>query len=297
LFQLVDAFYEEVKGSWEDRFERRYGFWRGAVEDAVYAFLDCGILDHGFARVRCDECRAEFLVAFSCQRRGFCPSCAAKRGAMFGPLLAEEVLDEVGHWRHSGFSAHNAVTVVAGARAGIERLGRCLLRSPVAVERLSFEPGSRQVHYRQKGGQGLGGHVETFEPAEFLARLLQQVPEPRLHQVRYYGRYSNVSRAHRDVPGDGPERAEQGLGISSSPGAEPDAAERRRLRRLWARLIRRVYEVDPLLCHECGGSMRILAFILDRGAVRKMLAHLAAKGAGSGRAPPPAQPSSSSLAS
>jgi len=36
-----------------------------------------------------------------------------------------------------------------------------------------------------------------------------------------------------------------------------DAAERRRLRRLWARLIRRVYEVDPLLCHECGGSMRI----------------------------------------
>ncbi|HVR44378.1 MAG TPA: transposase zinc-binding domain-containing protein [Thermoanaerobaculia bacterium] len=41
--------------------------------------------------------RAEFLVAFSCQRRGFCPSCAAKRGAMFGALLADEVLEEVGH--------------------------------------------------------------------------------------------------------------------------------------------------------------------------------------------------------
>jgi hypothetical protein len=133
--------------------------------------------------------------------------------------------------------------------------------------------------------------------ADAAHQALRDGAEPRLHQVRYYGRYSNVSGAHRDVPGDGPERAEQGLGISSSPDAEPDAAERRRLRRLWARLIRRVYEVDPLLCHECGGSMRILAFILEPGAVRKMLAHLDAKGGGSGRAPPPAQPSSGSLAS
>ena len=209
-------------------------------------------------------------------------------------LLSQERIDLLLSWRHSGFSAHNAVTVVAADRAGIERFGRYLLRSPVAVERLSFEPGSRQVHYQQKGGQGLGGHVETFEPAEFLARLLQHVPEPGLHQVRYYGRYSNVSRAHRAVPGG---EAEQELGISSSSDAEPDASERRRLRRLWARLIRRVYEVDPLLCQGCGGTIRILAFILEPGAIIKILAHLAARGGGSGRAPPPAQPSSSSLPS
>jgi hypothetical protein len=43
--------------------------------------------------------------------------------------------------------------------------------------------------------------------------------------------------------------------------------------------------------------MRILAFILEPGAVRKILAHLAARGGESGRAPPPAQPSSSCLAS
>ncbi|HVR31046.1 MAG TPA: hypothetical protein VMS86_16105, partial [Thermoanaerobaculia bacterium] len=35
LFRLVDAFYDEVKGHWEEHFERRYGFWRGSVEDAV----------------------------------------------------------------------------------------------------------------------------------------------------------------------------------------------------------------------------------------------------------------------
>lgn len=96
LYALVDECYDEVKGSWEERFERRYGFWRGTIEDAGFAFLDCGIYDNGFARVGCQECRAEYLVAFSCQRRGFCPSCAAKRGAHFGPFLAEEVLEDVG---------------------------------------------------------------------------------------------------------------------------------------------------------------------------------------------------------
>ncbi len=36
----------------------------------------------------------------------------------------------------------------------------------------------------------------------------------------------------------------------------------------WARLIRRVYEVDPLLCSFCGAEMKILAFIVDFGAAK-----------------------------
>ena len=36
-------------------------------------------------------------VVFSCSRRLFCPSCAAKRAAIFGALLEEEILEEVGH--------------------------------------------------------------------------------------------------------------------------------------------------------------------------------------------------------
>ncbi|MGH9382159.1 MAG: transposase zinc-binding domain-containing protein [Thermoanaerobaculia bacterium] len=41
------------------------------VDEVVYAFLDCGDLDRGFARVFCDACRSEYLLAFSCSRRGF----------------------------------------------------------------------------------------------------------------------------------------------------------------------------------------------------------------------------------
>ena len=70
-----------MREQWEERYEGRYGFWRGFADRAVGAYLDCGILDNGFARVRCGACRAEFLVTFSCKGRGLPPSCAAKRAA------------------------------------------------------------------------------------------------------------------------------------------------------------------------------------------------------------------------
>lgn len=50
------------------------------VEDDFRAYLACGILAHGFARLRCGACGAGRLVAFSCKGRGLCPSCNTRRG-------------------------------------------------------------------------------------------------------------------------------------------------------------------------------------------------------------------------
>jgi len=41
------------------------------VDAEFDAFLRCGFLAGGFARFRCDACRTERLVAFSCKGRGF----------------------------------------------------------------------------------------------------------------------------------------------------------------------------------------------------------------------------------
>ena len=49
------------------------------IRDEFDAFLECGILAHGFLRLRCGECGHDKLLAFSCKRRGFCPSCGARR--------------------------------------------------------------------------------------------------------------------------------------------------------------------------------------------------------------------------
>jgi len=46
------------------------------------------------------------------------------------------------------------------------------------------------------------------------------------------------------------------------------------MRRSWARLIRKVYEVDPLLYPRCGGTMKIIAVIERPAIVRQILAHL-----------------------
>jgi len=62
------------------------------VEDEFEAYLKCGLLEHGFLRVKCDACQAEKLVAFSCKRRGFCPSCGARRMAETAALLVDEML-------------------------------------------------------------------------------------------------------------------------------------------------------------------------------------------------------------
>lgn len=97
LYRLVEALYGEVREQWEERYEGCYGFWRDVTDKAVAAYLDCGILDTGFARVPCGTCRAEFLVAFSCKGRGLCPSCAAKRASALAALLRDEVLADVGH--------------------------------------------------------------------------------------------------------------------------------------------------------------------------------------------------------
>jgi len=45
-------------------------------------------------------------------------------------------------------------------------------------------------------------------------------------------------------------------------------------RKNWARLIQKIYEVDPLTCPKCRGTMRILSFIQDPEVIRAILKHL-----------------------
>jgi hypothetical protein len=43
-------------------------------------------------RLGCDTCKHEVLLAFSCKRRGFCPSCAGRRMAQTAAHLVERVI-------------------------------------------------------------------------------------------------------------------------------------------------------------------------------------------------------------
>ena len=49
------------------------------IRDEFETFLKCGIPEHGFIRTYCFACRHSGIVPFSCKKRGFCPSCTARR--------------------------------------------------------------------------------------------------------------------------------------------------------------------------------------------------------------------------
>jgi hypothetical protein len=94
----ASALYEVVRAGLESFLARARAQDRTVprfVERELRAYLGCGILAHGFVRVRCDACRAERLVAFSCKGRGFCPSCGGRRMADTAAHLVDRVLPEV----------------------------------------------------------------------------------------------------------------------------------------------------------------------------------------------------------
>ena len=97
LYQIVSDHGKRLESSWDDRFADRFGPLRPVVPKTFEAYLRCGVLEFGFCRVSCPDCRDEYLLALSCKTRGVCPSCAKKRQVAFSRLLAEEVLEPVPH--------------------------------------------------------------------------------------------------------------------------------------------------------------------------------------------------------
>ena len=173
----------------------------------------------------------------------------------------------------------------------VERLTRYIMRPPTSLDRMSWD-GEGEVQYRRKGGHerpGLGEReVETFDPLEFLARVIMHIPEPRKHLIRFYGWYSNLSRGKRRLREEAagstcPSGDGQAPLVRAKKDKGPDA---RAMWRSWAKLIRRIYEVDPLVCPKCGSEMKVVAFIIDHVVVDKILRHLERVEAGLARGPP-----------
>lgn len=81
------------------------------------AFLDCGLLCRGFARLLCESCGESRVVAWSCKGRGFCPSCMGRRMCATSANLIENVQTQSTSWTGSvNDSARALVRPFAWAR-------------------------------------------------------------------------------------------------------------------------------------------------------------------------------------
>jgi len=222
---------------------------------------------------------------------------AAWQEGVFALYLAEdkiepEVVENMRTWQHSGFSVDQSVLLPAGDRAGIERLVQYMTRCPFSLSRLVKVSESGQVVYKaekhtcrafpDQHGDGMQSgpkrNYQILSPLDFLAELTQHIPPQGAHLIRYYGWYSNKSRGMRKKAA-----AEAAAESPAAEGASPGRSSQS-----WAMLIKRVYEVDPFSCPECGGQMAVVAFIEPPQAdvVEKILQHCGLWRSSAPRAPP-----------
>jgi hypothetical protein len=110
---------------------------------------------------------------------------------------------------------------------------------------------------------GIPRNFEVFDPLDFLAEVTQHIPNKGEHMIRYYGFYSNKSRGMR-----------AGKKQKANPeNNEPVTEFQRKQRMTWAALIKAIFEVDPLRCPKCGGTMKIISFIEEQPVIEKILRH------------------------
>jgi hypothetical protein len=172
-------------------------------------------------------------------------------------LLSPEWAERLLSWRHTGFNVHSRVRAKTEKEA--ERVGKYMIRPLLSLERLSLDERSGQVGYRY----GKEAQVERLDYLEFIARVTSHIPDKGQVTVRYYGLYANAHRGKVKKA----SRVPVSLGlVEEEPRPIPSQG--------WAEMIRKVYEVDPLVCPQCGGKMKVIAFLTDYAVVDRIIDHL-----------------------
>jgi ribosomal protein S27E len=172
------------------------------VQEEFEAYLKCGRLEEGFLRVPCDQCHAEKLVAFSCKKRGFCPSCGARRMAETAALPVRAGSPCMRAWTSRRTSARSSSA--CAATWAVRRWPSSRLALTV----------SGQVRYTLKTPYRDGTTHVVLKPLDLMARLAALVPPPRMHLTRYHGVFAPRSGAlaqQRSRPLIRPSRRRHGI--------------------------------------------------------------------------------------
>jgi len=91
LYQTIQSYWPSFVSHCEAQNQAVPNFVKREFE----AYLRCGVLDYGFARVYCQECQYDRLVPFSCKRRGFCGTCLSRRMSKTSTRLSDSIIPKI----------------------------------------------------------------------------------------------------------------------------------------------------------------------------------------------------------
>jgi len=94
------------------------------------------------------------------------------------------------------------------------------------------------------------------------------VPRPRLHLIRFHGVLAPNAKLRSQIVSTAPLEPP-----SEAPTAEAPA-QKKTPRVSWARLLKRVFDLDIERCANCGAALKIIAAIEDPPVIDKILSHL-----------------------
>jgi len=173
-------------------------------------------------------------------------------------LITEQTIKLILSWRHTGFNVYCTDRIYPRFTQSMENLARYIIRASFSQERMNYISEQSKVIYKSKNGN----NTKEFDATDFIANICSHIPNKNEQMIRYTGYYSNTSRGRRKKQG----------ACESDFVIEDD--NNKGANKSWARLIKKIYEVDPLICPKCGGQMRIIALLEDYKIVKKILDYL-----------------------
>jgi hypothetical protein len=122
--------------------------------------------------------------------------------------ISEVLVAKLTSWRHPGFSAFVGRPIAPEDKVAIEDIAAYLVKPPVSLEKLVYLDGEKAVLYRSKRmNPGLARNFEAMDPLEWLARMVDHIPDPGKHRTLMYGVYSNRARGAGEPKQPGEETA------------------------------------------------------------------------------------------
>ena len=173
-----------------------------------------------------------------------------------------------------GFSLHAAVRVEAHDRKRLEQLYRTITRPALSDERVQLNAAG-EVELKLKTPWRDGTTHRVMSPLQFMQRVAALLPRPRLHLIRFHEVLAPNARLRSLVVPQGPEVHEQATEVAVASRCEAEAVAARPHRIGWARLLKRMFDIDMERCPNCGaGELKSIAAILERPVIEKILTHL-----------------------